>query len=162
MVRDDPSLGFHASCPVYSFGFLDFFFFLVSLPVFTSAIVLSSPHEWKIRNGQHKRSSPEQLAAEGKKKHGFGRNVYISVGSGKAMVGLWVSRDVFFEGTDALREEKRGGLVADRTEGSGSSARPLPGKGAPSPACGSVLVRRQGTVSRFRVFGFFLGGGGHI
>lgn len=84
--------------------------------------------------------------------------MYISVGSGKAMVGLWVSRDVFFEGTDALREEKKGGLVADRTEGSGSSARPLPGKGAPSPACGSVLVRRQGTVSRFRVLAFF----GHI
>lgn len=103
---------------------------------------------------------PRAVGRRGKKKHGFGRNVYISVGSGKAMVGLWVSRDVFFEGTDALREEKKkGGLVADRTEGSGSSARPLPGKGAPSPACGSVLVRRQGTVSRFRVLVVFWGGG---
>lgn len=42
----------------------------------------------------------KQLAAE---KHGFKTDMCISVGSGKGIVGLWVSRNVFW-GTDAIRK----------------------------------------------------------
>lgn len=58
----------------------------------------SPPHEWKIRNRQD--SDPLQAVDRGerggiKKKHGFKTNVCFSVGSGKGVEGLWLSRNVF-------------------------------------------------------------------
>lgn len=67
----------------------------------------------------------------------FRRNVCISVGSGKVYGGFMGVERRVFESTDGLEEE---GGCGDRAEGSGGSAPPLPGNGAPSPACGSAVV----------------------
>lgn len=107
--------------------------------------LLSSPREWKIRHGHKTRAILPGAAWWSEKTRFCRRNVCISVGSGKATVGLWVSRDVFLKARTGSR--KRGGC-GDRAEGSGGSAPPLPGKGAPSPACGSVVVPATGNVSR--------------
>lgn len=49
------------------------------------------------------------------------------------------------------RCDKKGGCV-ERTKGSGSSIRAQPRKGAPSPGCGSVCVRRKGDHRSLSVF----------
>lgn len=130
---------FHASSLVYSRFF--FFFALISLPVFTSKRSSSPLHEWKITNGQNAAILSEQLTVGGgrKKNTVLKQPCAFSVGTGDCVEGLWWTRSVFW-GIDAVR---KGGFV-EPEKGSGGSTWAQPRKGAPSPACGSVFVRRQG------------------
>lgn len=123
------------------------FYGVVTCVYISGRPLLSSPREWKIRSGHKNTSDPPGVArsregGEGKRRV-FRRNVRISVGSGKATVALWVSRDVF-DFWEHRRARGRRAAVAIRTEGGGGSAPPLPGNRAPSPACGSAVVPATG------------------
>lgn len=110
--------------------------------------LLCSPREWKRRNGHGSTSDPPGAAwfaggrGEEKKNTVFGRNVCVSVGSGQ---GYWLygCRSVFFwSAQKGLEEEGGGGGRGGKA--AAAPAPPLPGNGAPSPACGSAVVPATG------------------